>query len=95
MHKHLGVRYIYDELPDTKTKNIDKDSMITPSSLVALPSQLLADLELAATCIDMDRIEGLITEIHDLNPAIGNKLSALASDFKYDEIATLIRQSAH
>ena len=94
MHKHLGVRYIYEKLPDNKPKNNDNESKITPSSLAALPLELLADLKLAATCIDMDRIEFLIAEIHDINPVIGNKLSALATDFKYDEIATLIRKSA-
>jgi PAS domain S-box-containing protein len=92
IHKHLGVRYIYDE--PTSFLPVDNPTIITPSAFAELPTELLTNLKQAAIRIDMDRIDKLIDEIRSLNTALAERLATLADDFKYDEILDLIQQAS-
>jgi PAS domain S-box-containing protein len=92
IHKHLGVRYIYDE--QTSSLPVDRPTIITSSAFAELPTELLTNLKQAAIRIDMDRIDTLIDEIRSLNTVLAERLTMLASDFKYDEILDLIQQAS-
>ena len=97
MNKHLGVRYVYDELADLSDSNqneADIQDNLTPHALAALPDELLTNLKQAATRIDMNRIDSLIAQIRTYNAGLAEGLAMLATDFKYDEILTLIRESS-
>ena len=94
IHKHLGVRYIYDQPTDSLAKEVEHRNLLTTSTFATLPTELLTHLKQAAIRIDMDRIDNLIDEIRSLNAVLAERLATLASDFKYDEILTLIQQAS-
>ena len=54
---------------------------------------MLTNLEQAALRLDMDMVDRLIEEIRSHDAALADALTALADDFKYDEIATLIQEA--
>ena len=94
MSKHLGVRYIYDESTDWNTshqKDAEMQKALTSQGIAALPLNLLTELNQAATCIDMEKVDSVISEIHNHNRSLAEGLAQLAADFKYDEILTLIQ----
>jgi hypothetical protein len=86
------LRYIYDE--QTSSLPVDRPTIITSSAFAELPTELLTNLKQAAIRIDMDRIDTLIDEIRSLNTVLAERLTMLASDFKYDEILDLIQQAS-
>jgi len=94
IHKHLGVRYIYDQPTDSLAKEVDHRNLLTTSTFAAVPTELLTHLKQAAIRIDMDGIDNLIDEIRSLNAALAERLATLAGDFKYDEILTLIQHAS-
>ena len=94
MNKHLGVRYVYGEptgMAVPTQKEIQED--LTPA-LTALPNVLLIDLEQAAICVDMDKINSVINDIRTCNVALAEKLAMLAADFKYDHILAFIQAAS-
>jgi hypothetical protein len=94
MGKHLGLSYIYDEPTSSAQKLVNDFNPLTPSVAIAVPWELLTNLQQAATRIDMDKIDKLIDEIRSHNTVIADKLAMLAADFKYDEILALIQQAS-
>jgi predicted ATPase/signal transduction histidine kinase/CheY-like chemotaxis protein len=96
MHKHIGVRYIYDEptAPGAKTLS-DKDiqDALTPEVIAAVPSELLASLEQAASFAYMSEIDRYIEEIRSYNTTVADALAALALDFDYGSIISLIQEA--
>jgi hypothetical protein len=92
MHKHIGVRYVYEELIKTHVAETDGDEL-TPENLVALPTELLARFEDATAGSDMDLIESIITKIRLHNVALADGLAKLADMFEYDTILDLIREA--
>ena len=93
MHKHLGVRYIYEESINSLSNEADNPHVLTASALATVPRVWLANLKQAATCIDMEQVESLIAEIRSHNAILAEGLALLAADFKYDQILALIQQA--
>jgi len=87
MVKHIGVRYIYAEMERPEKLEIKN----LQAELTALPPELLTKLEQAALDIDIEMINELLSEIHSHNSALARQLRALANEFRYDEIASLIQ----
>ncbi|MCA1994766.1 MAG: response regulator, partial [Coleofasciculus sp. S288] len=92
MHKHLGVRYVCDKPIDLQPRETTDSNALTPSAFATLPSDLRTNLQQAAICIDMDKIDRVLTQIRTHNAALAEGLALLAADFKYDQIADLIQQ---
>ncbi|HEY9635479.1 MAG TPA: ATP-binding protein [Coleofasciculaceae cyanobacterium] len=93
MHKHLGVRYVYEEATDSRQQYTQSQNSPIGFAFATLPTELVTNLQQAAIRIDMDRIDSLIAQIHTYDASLASRLSLLAADFKYDEILTLIQQS--
>jgi signal transduction histidine kinase/CheY-like chemotaxis protein len=95
MHKHIGVRFVYERAAVGEESQIHVLSQADGSDLqthiLALPPELFARLEQAVTRIDMEMIDSLIEEVRSHNAALANVLAALADEFKYDQISTLIQ----
>ncbi|MDY7013548.1 MAG: response regulator, partial [Cyanobacteriota bacterium] len=89
MEKHIGVRYIYD-CPSCPRDSSPPDAraILTPSTLSAMPTELLANVEQAAQFSDMELLERSIEEIDSYNTALAKILAALANDFEYGKIVT-------
>ncbi|MGB3560096.1 MAG: ATP-binding protein, partial [Geitlerinemataceae cyanobacterium] len=90
MHKHIGVRYIYDDTGDDNTSSSssrDLQKALDPENLATLPIELLQQLEGAANFADFAQIDKSIAEIRSHNATIAEAISMLADDFAYDKIA--------
>jgi PAS domain S-box-containing protein len=88
LHKHLGVRYIYDE-----SESVPEPTQIealTPETLAALPADWLASLEKATIECDLELILIQIDQIRDRNHSLGSALAALANEFQFNQILALI-----
>ncbi len=89
LHKHLGVRYIYDE-PETVPEPIQMEAP-TPETVAALPEDWLAALEKATIECDLELMLSQIEQIRDRDRSLASALTALANDFQFNQILALIR----
>jgi CheY-like chemotaxis protein len=96
MNKHIGVRYVYDE-PTAHTgstvSKTDIQNALNPEALATLPTEVLANLEHAASFAYMAEIDSYIDEIRSYNANLADALATLALDFEYGKIVTLIQQA--
>jgi PAS domain S-box-containing protein len=84
----LGAEYIYeDESVDAAPATIDP----TVSSLVALPDDLLSQIEIAARIGDFERITELVSEAALVYPKEAAKLGRLAEEFDSNTLLRLIQ----
>lgn len=88
LHKHLGVRYIYDEPESVPESN--QIEAPTPETLAALPADWLAALEKATIECDLELILIQIEQIRDRNDALASALATLANEFQFNQILALI-----
>ena len=95
IHKHIGVNFIYDEEPASKNDltKIDIQAALSPSVLVQLPAELLAELLAASRLCDMTKIDTCIEQIREVNESIAEALAFLADDFDYAQIVCLLEKS--
>jgi len=94
MHKHLGVRYVYEKSQKSKVKSQKSqgENVLTLKALATLPPDLPVNLERAIAQLDVERIQQRIEAIRTHNAPLANALAALAGDFEYDKILALIRE---
>lgn len=90
LHKHLGVRYVYDEPPIEP--NSTPTQTLTPEAIAALPADWLASLEKGAIEGDLDLILIQIEQIRSQNDALANALASLAKKFQFKQLLTLIQR---
>ncbi len=89
LHKHLGVRYIYDE-PESVPEPTQIEAP-TPENVAALPADWLTALEKATIECDLELILSQIEQIRDRNDSLASALAALANEFQFNQILALIR----
>ena len=96
MNKHIGVRYVYEE-PTAHTAltrfKSDIRDILNPEAFAAVPTQLLASLEHAATVAFMSDVERYIEEIRRYNASVADALATFAFNFEYNKIVTLIQEA--
>ncbi len=93
IHRHLGVRYVYEEdsdshVPESSAKG--KPKVLTQEALSALPQELLAELEQASVEGDTDMAKRLTADIRSYNVTLADALAVLVADFDYEKILNLI-----
>ncbi len=83
MHKHIGVRYVYEEESNT---NGDEEATTTElkSEMLKLPSDLLTEWQEAVEDGDLQAALSLIDRIAENNKSLANTLSKLAKGFRFD-----------
>jgi CheY-like chemotaxis protein len=96
MNKHIGVRYVYEE-PTAHTaltlSKSDIQDVLNPEAFAAVPTQLLASLEHAASLALMTEIERYIEEMRRYNATVADALATFAFDFEYNKIVSLIQEA--
>jgi signal transduction histidine kinase len=95
LHKHLGVRFVYEEhQPSTiERRPSEAEAMVTSNALAALPEDLLKNLERATITTDIKKIITIIDEIRSYNTTLADILADLAGDFEYTKILNTIQQT--
>jgi len=94
MHKHLGVRYVYEESRESKVESRKSKvgDGLTPEALAVLPHDVLENLEHATLDSDVKLINQVIHEIRTHDMALADVLARLAHEFDYDKILKLIQE---
>jgi len=95
MHKHLGIRYVYEEESQAAGGRDQgaRKSILVPEALAALPAPYLATLKQGARRADFLLLTNVIEQIRKHEPVIADVLEPLVEDFQYDKILTLIQQT--
>jgi PAS domain S-box-containing protein len=93
--KHLGVRFLYEEAPALVPPAGPAEPAVVPSAeaLAALPAGWLADLQGATIRADLPLILRLAGQIREVDAALADGLAALARNYEYKKILTLIEQA--
>jgi CheY-like chemotaxis protein len=94
MHKHIGVRYIYEDRGQANLLAIKEgDRTMTAADFVKLPESLVADLKLAILNADMDLIDSSIEEIRLKDAVTADAIANCIENFEYDKVLKLISQA--
>ncbi|MEG4573133.1 ATP-binding protein [Microcoleus sp. N3A4] len=95
MHKHIGVRYIYEDPGQANLSAIkagDRGEM-TAADFVKLPESLIADLKLAILNADMDLIDSSIEQIRLKDAVTAGAIANCIENFEYNKVLKLIYQT--
>jgi CheY-like chemotaxis protein len=94
MHKHIGVRYIYEDRGQANLLAITEgDRTMTAADFVKLPESLVAHLKLAILNADMDLIDSLIEQIRLKDAVTAGAIANCIENFEYDKVLKLISQA--
>jgi CheY-like chemotaxis protein len=95
MHKHLGVRFVYEEEKNSEfgIRNSKFEEVLTPVVLEALPPEVLTDLEQAMAQINTDALGRLLDTIATRDAALAEALQQCLEHFEYTRILTLIQEA--
>jgi hypothetical protein len=107
LSKHLGVRYIYQELePEDISKKESQLNSLPPEGtalsthdrelidkLTIMPKDWLTKLEQATILGDLETITNLLGEASEKDVVLANGLSELANNFEHDKILFLLEQA--
>ncbi|MEG4283480.1 ATP-binding protein [Microcoleus sp. A006_D1] len=95
MHKHIGVRYIYEDPGQANLSVIqERDREMTAADFMKLPESLVADLKLAILNADMDFIESAIEQIRLKDTVTAGAIANCIENFEYDKVLKLISQAS-
>lgn len=93
MHKHIGVRYIYEDLSQSDSSIAVKngaENAFNPAAIAALPAEWVINLQTALPQGDLDLIDSIIEQIRTQNIPLANAIKSYVDNFDYDKILTLI-----
>ncbi len=89
MNKHIGVKYVYEELIPENTATKTKE-VLTPEVMAEIPTEILAQLEEAVMFSDEDLIATLIKQIATHNDSLALALKTSLHNFEYEKVLSLI-----
>lgn len=97
MHKHIGVRYIYENAKEVNVlkTNYGDFEVLTVDAFNGLPQQLVAELKLAILNIDLDLIDSSIAQISLHNSLLASAIANCIDDFDYDRVLNLISETKY
>jgi signal transduction histidine kinase/CheY-like chemotaxis protein len=95
MHKHIGVRYVYDtDVHESSVPFAAAPPPLEPEAwlpaMARLPAELRTELHQVAVRADIAQISRLIAQIRTSEPHLAEQLQHLADDFDYDQIIAVI-----
>lgn len=93
--KHLGVRFIYGDVPIQPTSASLEylHTMLSPTALAGLPPDWRTELQHATIKANLGLILTLVDQIRPQNPRLADGLTNLANNFEYKKILDLIEQA--
>jgi CheY-like chemotaxis protein len=91
MHRHLGVRFVYedDEKPATAITTHTLANVISPEALAALPEELRKNLRDAIDVLDTTRVMSLLGHLRQQNKPLADSLEDLVAEYRFDLLQDL------
>jgi PAS domain S-box-containing protein len=93
MHKHLGVRYVYEEGEGQRAKGEREMVELTPTDLAALPNEIYTELQQAVNTANLKAMQRLIERVQKQNVSLANTLTALVNQFRFDILQAVFNQN--
>ena len=90
MEKHLGVRYLYEELSLEKEQTVQKSAILNQENFQLLPPELLVRLRQAVVSASKPKMAEVLEEIARKNAALAKAIANCFHNFEYDRILNLI-----
>ena len=87
MAEQLGVRYRYEERAAEALEVLPE---LTPAAVTALPEAVRESLRVAALSLREENFEAALAPVREYDPALAERLAALAREFRYDRILGLL-----
>ncbi len=94
MEKHIGAKFVYEEDKEFSEGAEYRKAELKTEDLATLSRELSEALEDAAVRADMKRIYDIIGNIETFDKNIADVLRAMADEFDYAEILSLIRKTS-
>ncbi|HCA98120.1 MAG TPA: histidine kinase, partial [Cyanobacteria bacterium UBA9226] len=94
MHKHIGVRYVYEEAIPTDTlatEDIGKGGL-TAAAFMALPPSWIVDLKQGILNIDLDSIAAIVQQIRTQDTILADGIADCIDNFEYDKILQIVSE---
>jgi signal transduction histidine kinase/DNA-binding response OmpR family regulator len=91
--QHLGIRYVYESISSSTTRNLNSNFKLTAESLNVMSHQWLTQLEQAAIVLDQDSLTQLVQKIPPEHPDLKSALQKEVNNFDFDQILTLAKKS--
>jgi CheY-like chemotaxis protein len=88
LHKHLGVQFVYADVPDKAAKDVASAAEVT-----VLPPALRDQLAQTAREHDIARMDRLMQQLQRDYPAVAERLSEFADALEYEQILRLLQTS--
>ncbi|OQY45050.1 MAG: hypothetical protein B6247_29415 [Candidatus Parabeggiatoa sp. nov. 2] len=92
MHKHIGVRYIYEDVKEPVSDEAAAQEVLTAETLATLPNDLLTQMHQAALDLDIELTLNIIGQVKKQNVPLANALLQLANQFQYERLLDLLEQ---
>ena len=87
----LGLQFEYEgDSHPPQTGKKQKDLRISTKTFKELPEELIASLRQAILTANMTTLLGLIEQIRQQSPQVGNRLQQLAIDYQYDRLLAML-----
>ena len=94
MHKHIGVRYIYEEQTPHDAlamEDTNKDTL-NVAAFRALPQPWVINLKQAILNVDLDSITAIVEEIRTQNTILADGIARSIDNFEYNSILQIISE---
>ncbi len=89
MAKYLGIQYVYDEDAIESTM---KSADISAEQISNIPEHLIAELNDAATSLDIEQSVVAIKKINQIDSGLANQLQQLVDQFEFERLLEKITQ---
>jgi two-component system, sensor histidine kinase len=90
MEKHLGVRYIYQDLTSIPERKIPETNVLTAENFQALSSEVLSQLRRAVLSASKREMTEVVAIVQGENPDLAEAIARSFHNFEYDRILNLI-----
>jgi hypothetical protein len=87
LSKHLGVRYIYEGIPESREQAV----LLVPEMLAVLPEALRNELKDALESLEGERIALAVRQVGAYDKKLQEALDRLAGNFDYPAILRALR----
>jgi PAS domain S-box-containing protein len=98
MHKHLGIRYVYEESSKVAGSKVaggkqKAEDVLTLDALAELSEEIYRGLRQSVEMGDVEMAEGLIERIRQQNAPMAKALTDLVKQFRFDLLQELFKLS--
>ncbi|MEG4801456.1 AAA family ATPase [Microcoleus sp. ARI1-B5] len=90
LHKHIGVRFVFEELNAAPSFPENEVNVLTKAAFSELPPELVANLQQAISNLDLEQMQTAIGQIREINQPLARASATCIKNFQYEQLLNLI-----